>query len=82
MRSAILASGAMQPAVPDAGEVSRLFGVRLPGPVDSAGYLVGVDPSGVPQPPVTVLVEVKNIRSWVYPGSNDQNLWMALGEVT
>ena len=71
VRSAILASGAMQPAVPDAGEVSRLFGVRLPGPVDSAGYLVGVDPSGVPQPPVTVLVEVKNIRSWVYPGASE-----------
>lgn len=40
VRTAIIASGSLQPATPGAGEVATLLGVRLPGPLDSAGYLV------------------------------------------
>jgi hypothetical protein len=69
LRSAILASGALQPAASGAGEVIRLHGVTLPGPLDSAGYLVALDSRGIPQPPVTVLFEVKNTRSWIYPSA-------------
>lgn len=29
------------------------------------------DPNGLPLPPVTVLVEVKSIRSWVYPAATE-----------
>lgn len=68
VRGAIVASGALQPAAPGAGEVARLLGVTLPGPLDSAGYMVPLL-DGQPQPAITLLFEVKNLRSWIYPGS-------------
>jgi len=43
--------------------------IALPGPLDSAGYLARFDAAGLPRSPATVLVEVKNIRSCVYPGA-------------
>jgi hypothetical protein len=70
VRSAILRSGALQPARPDAGEVGNLLGIELPGPVDSAGYLIPFS-SGLPGIPITVLTEVKNIRSWIYPQTEE-----------
>lgn len=66
VRAAILAAGSLQPAFPNAGEASKLLGVDLPGAVDSAGYMVPFS-AGIPGTPVTVLIEVKNIRSWIYP---------------
>lgn len=71
LRSAIWASAALQPAAPDAGEVKKLLGVALPGPLDSAGFLVPLDRNGIPQTPVTILFEVKNIRSWIYPTAEE-----------
>jgi hypothetical protein len=71
VRSAIWASAALQPAAPGAGEITKLLGVSLPGPLDSAGYLVPLDSSGLPQAPVTVLFEVKNLRSWIYPSAQE-----------
>lgn len=70
VRSAILQSGALQPARPDAGEVGTLLGVELPGAVDSAGYMLPFT-DGIPGTPVTILVEVKNIRSWIYPQTEE-----------
>jgi hypothetical protein len=67
-RAAIIASAALQPAAQGAGPVSQLLGVRLPGAADSAGFmspLIG----GIPQPAVTVIFEVKNIRDWIYPSN-------------
>lgn len=69
-RAAILRSGSLQPAHPEAGEVSNLLGVSLPGAVDSAGFMVPFT-GGLPGTPVTVLVEVKNIRSWIYPTAGE-----------
>jgi hypothetical protein len=71
LRNAISASGALQPASPGAGEVSKLLGVTLPGPLDSGGYLVPLSASGLPRSPVTVLFEVKNLRSWIYPSGSE-----------
>jgi hypothetical protein len=71
LRRAIWASGALQPAAPEAGEVSKLLGVALPGPLDSAGYLVPLDANDLPQLPVTILFEVKNLRSWIYPSAHE-----------
>jgi hypothetical protein len=71
VRLAIRDSSALQPAAPGAGEVSELLGVTLPGPLDSAGYLVPFDASGLPQSPVTILFEVKNLRSWIYPSAEE-----------
>lgn len=68
VRGAVLSAGSLQPATPGAGEVARLLGTQLPGAVDSAGYMVPFT-NGVPGAPVTLLIEVKNIRSWVYPTS-------------
>ncbi|MPZ66660.1 MAG: hypothetical protein GEU83_14505 [Pseudonocardiaceae bacterium] len=70
-RSAIIASGAMQPAQPGAGEVKAILGTTLRGPADSGGYMIPFSTQGLPGPPVTILVEVKNIRSWVYPQSQE-----------
>jgi hypothetical protein len=42
VRLALRASGALQPALPDFREVGNVLGVDLPGPVDSAGYMVHV----------------------------------------
>jgi hypothetical protein len=67
-RAGILASAAMQPAEPGAGPVSKLLGVRLPGAVDSAGFMVPLI-RGLPQQAVTLLFEVKNIRDWIYPSN-------------
>lgn len=48
--------------------MNELLGVRLPGPLDSAGYMIPFI-QGIPGAPVTLLLEVKNIRGWVYPQS-------------
>lgn len=68
VRGAVTRAGTLQPAAPDAGEVAELLGTQLAGPVDSAGYMVPLN-AGIPGRPVTVLIEVKNIRSWIYPSS-------------
>ncbi|WP_344414865.1 hypothetical protein [Pseudonocardia ailaonensis] len=68
VRAAILDSQALVPATTGAGEVSNLLGVELPGAADSGGFLVPLV-SGIPGPTVTVLIEVKNIRSWIYPSA-------------
>ena len=70
VRRAILDSNALQPAMPGAGETARLLGTTLPGPADSAGYLVPLD-RGIPTAAVTLIFEVKNIRSWIYPRSQE-----------
>ncbi len=69
-RRAILDSNALQPATQGAGETTRLLGTTLPGPADSAGYLVPLN-RGIPTAPVTLIFEVKNIRSWIYPRSEE-----------
>lgn len=68
VRVALTLSGALQPANPDFAECTHLLGTRLPGPADSGGYMVPVI-RGMPQHPVTVVIEVKNLRSWIYPSA-------------
>lgn len=70
VRRAIIDSAALQPAAPGAGPVSQILNVRLNGAADSGGFmspLVG----GIPQAPVTVLIEVKSIREWIYPAASE-----------
>ena len=47
-----MASGVVIPATSGAGAVSRLLGVDLPGPLDSAGITVPLDDDGVLGDPV------------------------------
>lgn len=70
VRTAIIDSAALQPAAPGAGEVKTILGVKLNGPLDSAGYIVPVT-ANVPGRAVTALFEVKNIRGWIYPTSEE-----------
>jgi hypothetical protein len=70
-RSAILASGAVIPLAAGAGEVSRVLGVQVNGPLDSAGMTVPLDSRGLPGEPVTLLFEVKNVRQWLYPSAEE-----------
>lgn len=54
---------------PSGREVSHLAGIEIPGgPVDDAAVLLAVE-NGMPTTPVHVLIEDKNVRHWVYPGS-------------
>lgn len=62
---------AMQPISPGFGEVGSLLGHKLQGSIDTGGYLVTLSAQGVPMTPLTVPVEVKNIRSWIYPGATE-----------
>lgn len=61
----------MQPIEAGFGEVPTLLGHRLAGPIDTGGYLVTLDRAGLPMTPVTIPIEVKNIRSWIYPSSEE-----------
>jgi len=47
-----------------------MFGKPVPGgPLDNAAYLMLTDTQGRPTGVVTVLIEVKNVRHWIYPDS-------------
>lgn len=71
VRKAILGSGTVIPAAPGAAAVSSILNIPVAGPLDSAGYVMSFDANGIPAQPVTTLFEVKNIRSWVYPGAGE-----------
>lgn len=52
------------------GEVAHMFGKPVPGgSLDNAAYLTLTDALGRPTGVVTVLIEVKNVRHWIYPDS-------------
>lgn len=54
---------------PEGGQVAQVLGQAVPiGPVDDAAYLVADGPAGTIIP-VTVLIEVKNLRHWIYSSS-------------
>lgn len=67
-RLGALESRVFIPSEPNNGEVSHLLGTRLSGPADMGGFLVPIK-DNLPLPPICVLAEVKNIRSWIYPSS-------------
>lgn len=53
------------------GDVTHLFGQPVPGgPLDAAAVHMG-SLGGVPVGPITVLFEVKNVRHWIYPASEE-----------
>lgn len=56
---------------PHGGEVRRLFDAPVPGgPLDSAAWLNVIGEDGRPDN-FLCLVEVKNLRSWVYPSTHE-----------
>jgi hypothetical protein len=56
---------------PAGGHVSSLLGYPLDGPLDHAVILTPIDDQDLPEAPVIVPIEVKNIRDWIYPSSQE-----------
>jgi len=57
---------------PEGGDVPNLFGQPVPiGPLDSIAHVQIIDDVGRPKENVTLPIEVKNIRHWVYPDSSE-----------
>lgn len=77
-RAGIMDSEVVIPLANDAGAVSNVLGVAVPGPLDSAGFMVPLDNQGLPGAPVTLLFEVKNLRQWIYPSAAE--LYQLLGK--
>jgi hypothetical protein len=53
-------------------EVDTLLGVPLNGPLDAAAHYLVRDSDGIPGNVITVPIEVKNLRDWIYPSSREQ----------
>lgn len=70
LRNSLLDSQIVTPLTEGAGEVSTVLGHNLNGSLDSGGIYTPLK-GGFPEPPVTVLIEVKNVRSWIYPSARE-----------
>lgn len=71
VRDALALSGALAPMVPGFAAVADPLGVRLGGSLDSGAFLVHTH-KGVPTGDViALLIEVKSVRSWIYPSSEE-----------
>jgi hypothetical protein len=58
-------------AKPAGGEISQLFGQPIPGgALDDVAYLAALTPNQIPIT-FTVLIEVKNLRRWLYPQDHE-----------
>ncbi len=56
---------------PNGGEVRKIFNELVPGgPLDSAAWLTVPGETGPPRT-YLVLIEVKNVRSWIYPSAEE-----------
>lgn len=75
LRAAVIRSQQVAPFVANAGEVSEQFGYRFDGPLDSGGFVLSPGPTAMPVP-VAVLIEMKNLRTWLY--AKDPQVWQVL----
>lgn len=75
VRTAVIRSQQVAPFAADAGEVSEQFGYRFDGPLDSGDFILSPGPTAMPVP-VAVLVEMKNLRTWLY--AKDPQVWQVL----
>lgn len=76
---------ALGPRITEVEDRSKILGVELkkpggqPAPVDLCGYMIPFDEKGFPAgSPVTVVVEVKNVRHYIYPQHSE--VWQLLGK--
>jgi hypothetical protein len=56
---------------PAGGSVSEFLGCEIRGPLDSAVIFTPMSHDGLPGQPIAVPIEVKNIRDWIYPSSQE-----------
>lgn len=69
VRQAAQLSAVLQPATPGFGEIRRIHALPVPGPIDTGGFHAAYNDTGGLLGVVTVLIEVKNIRAWIYPSA-------------
>lgn len=54
------------------GEVITLLGESVPGGgLDNAAFYTPVSDRGIPMDPITTVIEVKNVRQWIYPSTQE-----------
>lgn len=70
-RKSVLEAATLSMTEPHGGEVRTFLGLRLTGPLDSAGHLPLILPNGRPGPTIAVPIEVKNVRDWLYPQARE-----------
>lgn len=75
-RIALAGVPGLAPLAANFGPVARIEDLILPGPLDS-GAAVATSPL---IPPTLALIEVKNVRDWIYPNSEEpwQLIWKSL----
>ncbi|WP_231999077.1 hypothetical protein [Mycobacterium sp. 1081908.1] len=57
---------------PQGGEVATIAGAPVPGGrMDNAAFYTGMDTGGLPKPALLVAIEVKNVRQWIYPQTQE-----------
>lgn len=72
VHASLLRSGTFQLTRPEGGNVREFLGVTVPiGALDNAALYVPARPDGTPATPVAVPMEVKNLRDWIYPTSQE-----------
>jgi hypothetical protein len=67
---AAAADAGLRPIVSDFGQVGKVLGIDVPGKFDNGVYMPSLIDDDTPGPTVTVPIEVKNRRGWVYPNSD------------
>jgi hypothetical protein len=73
VRDALIAASPSGYTVENPGrEVKNLLGVPMVGPLDAAAHYLVRDSTGIPGNVITVPIEVKNLRDWIYPSSREQ----------
>jgi hypothetical protein len=61
-----------RPLRPEGGEVSRIADAPVPGGrMDNAAFYTGLSDTGLPQPTALITIEVKNVRQWIYPPTQE-----------
>jgi hypothetical protein len=65
------AAGAGYRLISPGRQVDRLLGVPMVGPLDAAAHFLPTDDEGRPGEAITIPIEVKNLRDWIYPVSRE-----------
>lgn len=70
-RASVTAAGGYSRERADDGQATVVFGVSVPGgPLDDAAHIAILDNHHRPVA-VTILIEVKNVRHWMYPSASE-----------
>jgi hypothetical protein len=71
VHESLKATGTFRLMNPSGGQVSTFLGSTINGPLDHAVIFTPITDAGLPGQPIAVPVEVKNLRDWIYPSSQE-----------